>query len=165
MAVHLPLSVEAQIEARVLMMSTNNILSPASGKPIITPTQDIVLGAYYLTRERQFAQGEGMKFASIDDLRAGYDAGVVDLQASVEARIEGKLQKTTVGRALFFDIVPEGVPFELVNRVMDRKTLGDLVNEVYRRVGNKATVILSDRLRTLGYEFATARASRSASTT
>ena len=155
MAVHLPLSVEAQIEARVLMMSTNNILSPASGKPIITPTQDIVLGAYYLTRERQFAQGEGMKFASIDNLRAAYDAGVVDLQAAVEARIEGKLQKTTVGRALFFDIVPEGVPFELVNRVMDRKTLGDLVNEVYRRVGNKATVILSDRLRTLGYEFAT----------
>jgi len=155
MAVHLPLSVEAQIEARVLMMSTNNILSPANGKPIITPTQDIVLGAYYLTRERQFAPGEGMKFGSIDALRAAYDAGVVDLQAAVEARIEGKLQKTTVGRALFFDIVPEGVPFALVNRVMDRKTLGDLVNEVYRRVGNKATVILSDRLRTLGYEFAT----------
>jgi len=155
MAVHLPLSVEAQIEARVLMMSTNNILSPASGKPIITPTQDIVLGAYYLTRERLFAQGEGMKFASIDDMRAAYDAGVVDLQAKVEVRIEGARQSTTVGRALFFDIVPEGVPFELVNRVMDRKTLGELVNEVYRRVGNKATVILSDRLRTLGYEFAT----------
>jgi len=155
MAVHLPLSVEAQIEARVLMMSTNNILSPANGRPIITPTQDIVLGAYYLTRERPGARGEGMKFPSIDMLRAAYDAGAVDLQAHVECRIAGKLQKTTVGRVLFFDIIPEGVPFELVNRVMDRKTLGELVNEVYRRVGNKATVILSDRLRTLGYEFAT----------
>ena len=155
MAVHLPLSVEAQIEARVLMMSTNNILSPANGKPIITPTQDIVLGAYYLTRERQYARGEGMKFGSIDALRAAYDASAVDLQAPVECRINGKLQKTTVGRVLFFDIIPEGVPFELVNRVMDRRTLGELVNEVYRRVGNKATVLLSDRLRTLGYEFAT----------
>ncbi len=155
MAVHLPLSVEAQIEARVLMMSTNNILSPANGRPIITPTQDIVLGAYYLTRERHFARGEHMKFGSIDALRACYDAGAVDLQAIVECRIGGKLEKTTVGRVLFYDIIPEGVPFELVNRVMDRKTLGELVNEVYRRVGNKATVLLSDRLRTLGYEFAT----------
>ena len=155
MAVHLPLSVEAQIEARVLMMSTNNILSPANGKPIITPTQDIVLGAYYLTRERLYGRGAGMKFPSIDGLRAAYDAGAIDLQAPIECRIAGKLEKTTVGRVLFFDIIPEGVPFELVNRVMDRKTLGELVNEVYRRVGNKATVILSDRLRTLGYEFAT----------
>ena len=155
MAVHLPLSVAAQIEARVLMMSTNNILSPANGKPIITPTQDIVLGAYYLTRERSYARGEGMKFPSIDALRAAYDANAVDLQAAVECRINGVLAKTTVGRVLFYDIVPEGVPFELVNRVMDRRTLGELVNEVYRRVGNKATVLLSDRLRTLGYEFAT----------
>jgi DNA-directed RNA polymerase subunit beta' len=155
MAVHLPLSVEAQIEARVLMMSTNNILSPANGKPIITPTQDIVLGAYYLTRERLYARGAGMKFPSIDAVRAAYDAAAVDLQAPIDCRIAGKLEKTTVGRVLFFDIIPEGVPFELVNRVMDRKTLGELVNEVYRRVGNKATVILSDKLRTLGYEFAT----------
>ena len=155
MAVHLPLSVEAQIEARVLMMSTNNILGPASGKPIITPTQDIVLGAYYLTRERPFAKGEGVKFSSLRDVRSGYDAGVVDLQAIVDVRIDGKMVHTTVGRVLLFEIVPEGLSFDLVNTVMDKKTLGDLVNEVYRQLGNKATVLLSDRLRTLGYEYAT----------
>ena len=155
MAVHLPLSVEAQIEARVLMMSTNNILGPASGKPIITPTQDIVLGAYYLTRERLFAKGEGLKFSSPDEVRSAYDAGSVDLQAKVDVRIDGKLIHTTVGRVILFEIVPEGISFDLVNTVMDKKTLGDLVNEVYRQMGNKATVILSDRLRTLGYEYAT----------
>ncbi len=155
MAVHLPLSVEAQIEARVLMMSTNNILGPAHGKPIITPTQDIVLGAYYLTRERPFAKGEGLKFASPDEVRVAYDAEVVDLQASIEVRIAGQLTPTTVGRVILYEIVPEEIPFELVNTVMDKKTLGDLVNEVYRRLGNKATVLLSDRLRTLGYEYAT----------
>jgi DNA-directed RNA polymerase subunit beta' len=154
MAVHLPLSVEAQIEARVLMMSTNNILGPASGKPIITPTQDIVLGAYYLTRERLYAKGEGLKFASPDDVRIAYDAGAVDLQAAIDVRIDGQLVRTTAGRIILFEIVPDGVPFELVNRVMDKKTLGDLVNEVYRQLGNKATVLLSDRLRTLGYEYA-----------
>ncbi len=155
MAVHLPLSIEAQIEARVLMMSTNNILGPASGKPIITPTQDIVLGVYYLTRERPFARGEGLKFASPEGVRAVYDAGVLDLQAAIDVRIEGKLVRTTVGRIILYEIVPEELPFELVNRVMDKKTLGELVNEVYRQLGNKATVLLSDRLRTLGYEYAT----------
>ena len=156
MAVHLPLSVEAQIEARVLMMSTNNILSPANGRPIITPTQDIVLGAYYLTRERHFARGEqhevrlDRRAARLLRRRRGRSAG--DRRVPHRA---ASCEKTTVGRVLFYDIIPEGVPFELVNRVMDRKTLGELVNEVYRRVGNKATVLLSDRLRTLGYEFAT----------
>ena len=155
MAVHLPLSVEAQIEARVLMMSTNNILSPAHGKPIITPTQDIVLGAYYLTRERPFTRGAGMKLASTGEVRSAYDAGVLDLQASIELRHEGELVRTTAGRVLLYEIVPNEVPFELVNRVMDKKSLGTLVNEVYRNVGNKATVLLSDRLRTIGYEYAT----------
>jgi DNA-directed RNA polymerase subunit beta' len=155
MAVHLPLSVEAQIEARVLMMSTNNILSPADGKPIITPTQDIVLGAYYLTRERPFARGEGTIFSSPDEARAAYDSGVVDLQAGIELRVDGERVHTTVGRVILFEIIPDGIPFELVNKVMDKKVLGNVVNEVYRNIGNKATVILSDRLRTLGYEHAT----------
>jgi DNA-directed RNA polymerase subunit beta' len=155
MAVHLPLSVEAQIEARVLMMSTNNILGPADGKPIITPTQDIVLGAYYLTRERRFARGEGMVFGSFAEVRAAYDAGVADLQAGVTVRHKGERVRTTVGRVLLYDIVPKDIRFALVNKVLDKKSLGQLVNEVYRTVGNKATVLLSDRLRTLGYQFAT----------
>jgi len=155
MAVHLPLSVEAQIEARVLMMSTNNILGPADGRPIITPTQDIVLGAYYLTRQRFFVKGEGMVFSCPDEVRAAFDAGIVDIQAGIEVRMNGEKVKTTVGRILLYEVVPGDVPFSIVNRVMDKKSLGALVNEVYRNVGNKATVILSDRLRTLGYQFAT----------
>jgi DNA-directed RNA polymerase subunit beta' len=156
MAVHLPLSVEAQIEARVLMMSTNNILGPAHGRPVITPTQDIVLGAYYLTRERPYALGTGLQLASPDEVRCAYDAGQVDLQAAVETRIGSKRVRTTVGRVLLYEIVPDEIPFELVNKVMDKKSLSNLVNEVYRTVGNKATVLLSDRLRTLGYQYATA---------
>jgi DNA-directed RNA polymerase subunit beta' len=156
MAVHLPLSVEAQIEARVLMMSTNNILGPAHGRPIITPTQDIVLGAYHLTRERPFAKGEGIRFSGPDEVRCAYDAEEVDLHASIELRIHGERVQTTVGRVLLYEIVPREVPFEFVNRVMDKRSLGELVNAVYRRVGNKATVLLSDQLRTLGYQYATA---------
>jgi DNA-directed RNA polymerase subunit beta' len=156
MAVHLPLSVEAQIEARVLMMSTNNILGPAHGRPIITPTQDIVLGAYYLTRERPGALGEGLQLSSTDALRSAFDAGMVDLQAAVEVRIGSERVQTTVGRVLLYEIVPDEVDFNLVNKVMDKRALSDLVNEVYRSVGNKATVLLSDRLRSLGYQYATA---------
>ena len=155
MAVHMPLSVEAQIEARVLMMSTNNILSPAHGRPIITPTQDIVLGAYYLTRERPFAKGEGVTFSGPEEVRCAYDAGEADLHARVTLRIDGGRVETTVGRVLLYEIVPKEVPFDLVNRVMDKKALGELVNAVYRRVGNKATVLLSDQLRSLGYRYAT----------
>ena len=155
MAVHLPLSVEAQIEARVLMMSTNNILSPANGRPIITPTQDIVLGAYYLSRERPFAKGEGMKFASREAVRCAYDAEKADLQAAIDLRENGELVRTTVGRVLLAEIVPDEIPFDQINRVMDKKALGNLVNAVYRQVGNKATVLLSDHLRTLGYDWAT----------
>jgi len=155
MAVHLPLSVEAQIEARVLMMSTNNILAPSDGMPVISPTQDIVLGVYYLTRERPFARGTGLVFASPDEVRAAYDAGKVDLQAVIEVRVDGERVRSTVGRVILFEVVPEGLPFELINNVMDRRALGNLVNEVYRRVGNKATVIMSDHLRTVGYDWAT----------
>ncbi len=155
MAVHLPLSVEAQVEARVLMMSTNNILSPAHGKPIIVPTQDIVLGLYYMTRQRPGAKGEGMTFANFEEVRMAYDQGEVALQAGIKARHDGQVWDTTVGRVLLFDIVPDDVGFPAANRVMNKKTLGDLVDLTYRQCGNKHCVILADRLKDLGYAMAT----------
>jgi DNA-directed RNA polymerase subunit beta' len=155
MAVHVPLSIEAQMEARVLMMSTNNILSPAHGKPIIVPSQDIVLGMYYLTRERAFAKGEGKIFASPEEARAAYDQGEVDLQAKVTVRIEGKRHDTTVGRVLLFDIVPRRLTFEAINKVMDKKQLQNLIDMTYRASGEKETVLLADRIRSLGYTHAT----------
>jgi DNA-directed RNA polymerase subunit beta' len=155
MAVHVPLSIEAQIEARVLMMSTNNILSPANGDPIIVPSQDIVLGIYYLTRERPMAKGEGKVFSSPEEVRMAYDAGEVDLHAAIQVRINGKREDTTVGRILLYEILPETVPFTAVNKVMNKKELRSIINESYRREGIKATVILSDRLKDIGYKYAT----------
>jgi len=155
MAVHVPLSIEAQIEARVLMMSTNNILSPANGDPIIVPSQDIVLGIYYMTRGRPFSKGEGKILANPDEVRMAYDAGELDLHASIKVRINGKLEETTAGRVLLYEIVPRSLPFSLINKVMTKKELRNLVNESYRREGIKATVILSDRLKDLGYKYAT----------
>src|SRR5689334_22059154 len=138
MAVHVPLSIEAQMEARVLMMSTNNILSPASGKPIINPTQDIVLGLYYMTRERPYARGshvEGSEkkgnFSGIyshpDEVRMAYDSGSIDLHAGIKVRMKGKLYTSTVGRVLVSELLPKGVPFEAVNRVLDKKALSGLI--------------------------------------
>ncbi len=155
MAVHVPLSVEAQIEARVLMMSTNNILSPATGRPVIGPTQDIVLGAYYMTRERPGARGEGMRFSGAEEVRCAFDAEEVDLHANIHVRLNGSVVETTPGRVLLQEILPEQIPFELMNKVLDKKALGELIDQAYRRLGNKATVILADRLRTLGYQYAT----------
>jgi len=155
MAVHVPLSIEAQIEARVLMMSTNNILSPANGDPIIVPSQDIVLGIYYLTRERRFCKGEGKVFANREEVRIAYDAGELDLHAAIRVRINEKLEETTTGRILLFEILPENLPFSLINRVMTKKALRSLVNESYRTEGIKSTVILSDRLKDIGYKYAT----------
>jgi len=170
MAVHLPLSLEAQMEARVLMMSTNNILSPAYGKPIINPTQDIVLGLYYRTRELPFAKGHGRLFASPEEVRAAYDAEDIALQAKIRCRMpiwedhqdpeleapaRREIVETTVGRVLLFEIVPEGVPFELYNKVLGKKQLQQLIDEVYRRSGSKRTVLLADALRTAGYGAAT----------
>jgi DNA-directed RNA polymerase subunit beta' len=159
MAVHVPLSVEAQVEARALMMSTNNILSPANGKPIIVPTQDIVLGLYYMTRQRPHAKGEGRLFAGFDEVRIAYDQGEAELQASVRVRVRengtSRLVDTTVGRVLLYEIVPPEVPFAEVNRVMNKKTLANLIDLAYRQAGNKATVIFADRLKDLGYEQAT----------
>lgn len=155
MAVHLPLTVEAQMEARVLMMSTNNILSPASGEPIIIPSQDIVLGLYYMSRERLLAKGEGKIFSSTDEARIAYDYDEVSLQAKVKVRIDGKLVETTVGRVLIGELLPANIPFEAVNKVMTKKTLAQLIDYTYRHAGTKETVILADRLKDMGYEFAT----------
>ena len=254
MAVHIPLSVEAQIEARVLMLSSNNILSPANGSPIIVPSQDIVLGLYYITRGIMGCKGHGKVFASADDVRSAYDAGQVELHAEISVRMDGKVVDTTVGRILLWEVIPtdaflemrhimitdgdeaqtvyekikggvafsematehssssdkdnegmigfltkdefikifeieedeadkvffleEGgisdliavddsrhifqvlskkssIPFDIVNQVMDKKTLGDLVDHVYRNLGPKATVILSDRLKDIGYKYST----------
>ncbi len=166
MAVHVPLCVEAQMEARVLMMSTNNILSPANGRPIINPTQDIVLGMYYMTREKPFCKGgyvEGSEkqgdftgiYASPDEVRAAYDAGEVELHARIKCRIGDKTYLTTVGRVFVYDLLPEDVDFEVVNKVLDKKALSALIDHVYRMERNKATVLLADHLRTLGFEMST----------
>lgn len=221
MAVHVPLSLEAQIEARVLMMSTNNILSPANGEPIIMPSQDIVLGLYYLTRDRINAAGEGKIFANIQELSRLYDSEGIDLHARIKVRIdesilEGappsyeeamlsqdvpppsykqaiqtdnvssakinevsfmsdasqngalknkenvtrgyikkRLVETTVGRALLSKILPQGLPFSLINRVLDSKAISHLINECYRRAGPKATVIFADQLMYTGFHYAT----------
>ncbi len=155
MAVHVPLSIEAQTEARALMLASNNILSPATGKPVIVPTQDMVLGIYYLTRERPFAKGEGMAFASPAEVERALDAGAVDLHARIECRIRGKREKTTVGRAILSTIVPEALPFSAFNRELAKKDVARLIEDCYRLAGNKATVLLADRLKMLGYGFAT----------
>ena len=161
MAVHLPLSVESQIETRVLMMSTNNILSPAHGKPIIVPSQDMVLGLYYMTRERTFAQGENKIFASTDEVRMAYDAEEADLQAKIKVRMitaedqEPELVETTVGRVLLREVVPTSIPFFYLNRVMNKKHVGELIDVCFRLAGNKETVILADKLKETGFRFST----------
>ncbi|AJE02527.1 DNA-directed RNA polymerase subunit beta' [Geobacter pickeringii] len=162
MAVHLPLSIESQVEARVLMMSTNNILSPAHGKPIIVPSQDMVLGIYYMTRERHFAKGEGKIFSSPEEVRIAYDAGEVDLQARITVRIKNlvsdekpELVDATTGRVLLRDILPDAVPFSAINKVMSKKELSNLVDVCYRLAGNKETVILADRLKETGFRYST----------
>jgi len=162
MAVHIPLSIEAQIEARTLMMSTNNILSSASGKPIIVPSQDIVLGIYYMTREKAFARGEGKVFASFEEVRMAHDAGEIDLQACIKARMPksssaemSRIVDTTVGRVVLSEIIPEEIPFETINRVMNKKELANLVDLSYRLAGSKKTVLLADRLKDLGFEYST----------
>ena len=151
MAVHVPLSIEAQIEARVLMMSTNNILSPAHGKPIIVPSQDIVLGLYYMTRERPFGKGEGKTFSSPTEVHFAYDAGVVGLQTKIKCRIHSKIFDTTVGRSLLSEIVPQEIPFSAYNKVLGKKDLAELIDLCYRLTGNKKTVLLADHLMQTGF--------------
>jgi DNA-directed RNA polymerase subunit beta' len=155
MAVHVPLSLEAQMEARVLMMSTNNILSPAHGKPVISPTQDIVLGIYYLTRPREGLKGHGKLFSCLEEVRIAFDAGEVELQSQIRVRVNGKIVDTTTGRVILYEVVPKEVPFEHVNKVMKKKDLAELIDIAYRSCGQKATVILADQLKTTGFHYAT----------
>ncbi len=155
MAVHVPLSIEAQTEARVLMMSTNNILSPANGMPIIIPSQDIVLGIYYLTRSKSGVKGEGMIFSDPSEVRSALDAQAVDLQAKIKVRIDGELRETTVGRIVLFEVIPEPISFDAINKVMNKKELANLINDCYRSCGDKTTVLLADRLKDIGFKYAT----------
>ena len=155
MAVHVPLSVEAQVEARVLMMSTNNILSPADGKPIINPTQDIVLGLYWMTRLRPGAKGTGRIFGNLHEILYAFDMGEIDLQAAVKVRVKGKIEETTTGRAIVGDILPKEVPFSVVNKVLTKKELANLVDKSFRLSGGKATCILADKLMQLGFYYST----------
>jgi len=168
MAVHVPLSLEAQMEARTLMLASNNVLSPANGEPIIVPSQDIVLGLYYMTRERTAAKGEGMKFSDIDEARRAYDQGAVDLHAKVTVRIKEyeinfdnsktvKINRyeTTVGRALLSEILPAGLSFDNINKSMKKKEISRLINVSFRKLGIKDTVILADQLMYTGFSFAT----------
>jgi len=155
MAVHVPLSIEAQAEARILMMSTNNILSPANGKPIINPSQDIVLGIYYMTRMGSSDKGEGMIFSSPEEVRCALDAEVVDLHAKIKVRIGGGLKDTTVGRVILYEIIPKEISFDAVNKVMNKKELANLIDYCYRLCGDKTTVLLADKLKDIGFKYAT----------
>lgn len=155
MAVHVPLSVESQVEARVLMMSTNNILSPASGKPIINPSQDVVLGLYWMTRIRPGAKGTGKVFANVKEALYAFETGLIDMQAACKVRINGKTQETSVGRAIISDIVPPEVPFSEVNIVMNKKAIAGLIDKTFRMAGAKATCVLADKIMELGFKYST----------
>ena len=168
MAVHIPLSIEAQLEARTLMMATNNILSPANGEPVINPSQDVVLGLYYMSREKINAKGEGSIFVGIGEVHRALLSKTVELQSKIQLRVTEKVSNeqgelieksyrasTTVGRALIWEIVPERMPFELVNCDMTKKNISRLVNYSYRHLGNKETVVLADQLMYLGFRYAT----------
>jgi len=155
MAVHVPLSVEAQIEARLLMMSVNNILSPASGQPIMVPSQDMVLGCYWLTKERAGVQGEGSVFYGPEEVRIALDQGTVDLHARVRVRVGDEMVDTTAGRVVLSEILPAGLPFSLVNHEMGKKNVSRLINTVFREAGNRETVRLLDAIKDIGYRSAT----------
>ena len=168
MAVHVPLSIEAQLEARALMMSSNNILSPANGEPIIVPSQDVVLGLYYMTRERVGAKGEGMAFSDVAEVHRAYESRNIDLQAKVKVRLSeyvrdaaGKLVQnirvvsTTAGRALLSEILPHGLSFDAINQDMTKKIISATINMCYRTVGLKETVVFADQLMYTGFQFAT----------
>jgi len=168
MAVHVPLSLEAQLEARALMMSSNNILSPANGDPIIVPSQDVVLGLYYMTRERIGATGEGMFFADVGEVHRAYESRGVDLQAKCKVRLREQVKgeggtltdrtrvvDTTVGRALLFEILPRGLSFDLINQDMTKKAISATINACYRALGLKETVVFADQLMYTGFHYAT----------
>ena len=155
MAVHVPLSIEAQVECRILVMSTNNILSPKDGTPIIVPTQDIVLGLYYMTRVRPYAQGYDQIFSSKEEAQFAYHTGNLHLQAPIKVRLLGEMVETTVGRTFVYDVVPSCLDYSDVNKILDKKALGKLIDTAYRKGTEKDTVLLADAIMKLGYEYAT----------
>ena len=160
MAVHVPLTVEAQLEARALMMSTNNILSPADGAPIINPTQDVVLGLYYMSREKVNSHGEGRVFSNPDEVQRAFESEQIDLHAKIKVRIENAekgvfIEDTTVGRTLIWRITPIEVGFDNVNKTLDKKAVSSLIDLSYRKAGLKKTVIFADQLMYLGFDFST----------
>ena len=155
MAVHVPLSVEAQVEARVLMMSINNILSPANGKPIAVPSQDMVLGCYWLTKERVGAKGEGKLFGSPEEARIAYDAGALDEHARIKVRSNGTMVQTTAGRVILSEILPPMMPFADANKLMTKKEMSKLIDAVYRQAGHRETVTFLDKIKDLGFHYAT----------
>jgi DNA-directed RNA polymerase subunit beta' len=155
MAVHVPLSIEAQIEARCLAMSTNNILSPKDGTPIIVPSQDIVLGMYYMTRVRPYAPGYGKVFSSKEEAQFAYHTGNLHLQAPVKVRIGGDIKDTTCGRTFVYDILPKCLVFDDINIILNKKELGNLIDLAYRKGTEKDTVILADNIMRMGFEYAT----------
>jgi len=168
MAVHVPLSLESQLEARALMMSSNNILSPANGDPIIVPSQDVVLGLYYMTRERVGALGEGMFFSDVAEAHRAYESRTVSLQAKVKVRLKDaqrgpdgalydrrRLVSTTVGRALLSEILPRGLSFDIINQDMTKKAISATINACYRALGLKETVVFADQLMYTGFQYAT----------
>jgi DNA-directed RNA polymerase subunit beta' len=153
MAVHVPLSMEAQMEAQVLMLSSNNILSPSNGAPVAIPSQDMVFGIYYLTKERPGAKGEGRLFADPEEVRIAYDNEDIDLQARIRLRWRGSVIETTVGRTLLNDVVPDELRF--VNRELKKKEIGNLISECYNKLGNETTVHFLDELKDVGFRYAT----------
>ena len=164
MAVHVPLSLEAQLEARVLMMASNNILSPASGDPIIVPSQDVVLGLYWMTRERIGADGEGMKFTDVGEVHRAYESKQLHLQAKISVRLRDVTEtgekvfrrvETTTGRALLSEILPETIPFSVINKTMTKKEVSRVINYVYRKAGTKDTVVFADQLMYTGFRMST----------
>lgn len=153
MAVHVPLSLEAQIEARLLMSAANNIFSPSNGRPVATPSQDIVLGCYYLTKLKAGAKGEGQVFADMNEVIMAFQNDTVDKLAKIKVRINGEMLETTVGRVIFNDTLPEGMPY--YNEPMDKKKMSTVISDCYRLKGHRETVILLDALKKLGFEEST----------
>ena len=169
MAVHVPLSVEAQMEARTLMLASNNVLFPASGEPSIVPSQDVVLGLYYTTRDRINGKGEGLVFSDVGEVQRALDAGVAELTAKISVRMtewskdktsgelvpSTSLVETTVGRALLSEILPKGLPFSLMNKALKKKEISRLINASFRKCGLKETVVFADKLLQNGFRLAT----------
>jgi len=153
MAVHVPLSFEAQLESRTIMLSANNILSPANGTPLASPTQDMVLGLYYISMVKEGAKGEGKVFYSPEEALMAYDHKVIDIHARIKVRIDGELKSTTVGRVIFNKIVPKSLGF--INEILDKKTLSSLVAECFKKCGNSETVAFLERLKEFGFYYAT----------